>query len=171
MKLKEHFSAAATTTIGSIFWISKSNSAFVNYRTSEALSSALNRFHDSKFESSRLVCRVRRSDPPTSTVSTAAVIPVDDKSGALSLAIQDSVGTAESERSSSNSSDLPRASEVEMKAPLENNAKKRFFVMKSLATEDLESSVQDGHWVTQQHNEKTLNKAFVVWKNHSIAIA
>ena len=49
-----------------------------------------------------------------------------------------------------------------MKAPLENNAKGRFFIMRSLTTEDLDSSVQNGHYVTQEHNETALNEAFVV---------
>ena len=61
-------------------------------------------------------------------------------------------------------------SEVNMKAPVENNAKRRFFVMKSLATEDLEVSVLNGRWVTQEHNETALNEAFVVWKRTSTSM-
>ncbi|CAD6569363.1 MAG: hypothetical protein ASARMPREDX12_002387 [Alectoria sarmentosa] len=160
MKLKEHFSAAATATIESVFWISKSNSAFVNYRTEEALSDAQNRFHNSKFEEVRLVCRVRKTGIPAPIAGSTALRPGDDKGRAHSVAVEDSVGSTESERNSSSLSGLPRGSETDSKASPVNHAKKRFFIMKSLATEDLESSVRDGQWVTQQHNETALNEAF-----------
>ena len=166
MKLKEHFSAGATAAIESVFWISKSKSAFVNYKTAEALSDAVKRFHQSKFEGVRLACRVRRAIIPTpvaAAAATAIVGPWDNKNqDYLSLTVGDSVETTNSEGSSPKSL---RASDVNMKPPLENNAKKRFFIMKSLTTEDLESSVQNRHWVTQEHNETTLNEAFVVWKH------
>lgn len=163
MKLKEHFSTAATTTIESVFWIAKSKSAFVNYRTGEALLDAMKRFHDSKFEGVRLVCRVRKTGVPVLIDPTATA--GNDNRNRLSLAVDDFAETAKYQGSSSGS---PGASQVNMKAPLENNAKKRFFVLKSLATEDLESSVQSGHWVTQKHNETALNQAFAVWTHLTI---
>ena len=169
MKLKEHFSAAATATIESVFWISKSNSAFVNYRTEEALSDAQNRFHNSKFEEVRLVCRVRKTGIPAPIAGSTALRPGDDKGQAHSVAVEDSVESTESERNSSSLSGLPRGSETDSKAPPVNHAKKRFFIMKSLATEDLESSVRDGQWATQQHNETALNEAFEVGRYRSVA--
>lgn len=47
--LKDHFSLEATENIRSVFLISKRKSAFVNYRTREALLEALGRFYDSNF--------------------------------------------------------------------------------------------------------------------------
>lgn len=161
IKLKEHFSVAATATIKSIFWVPKRNPAFINYRTSEALSDAVNRFHDSNFDGTRLICRIRRTASPTPTASTTAVRAGGDKNRPLSLAVEGSLKSARSGRSSSSTSQVPRGSEGDLKAPLVKNAKKRIFIMKSLATEDLESSVHDGHWVTQQHNETALNEAFL----------
>lgn len=145
MKLKEHFSVAATATIESIFWVPKRNPAFVNYRTSEALSDAVNRFHDSNFDGARLVCRIRRTGSPTPMASTTAVRAGGDNSRPLSLAVEGCLKTARNERISSSTFQIPRASEADLKVPLVNNAKKRFFIMKSLATEDLESSVHDEH--------------------------
>ncbi|KAG0199141.1 hypothetical protein BGX28_007533 [Mortierella sp. GBA30] len=53
----------------SIFILSKSNCAFVNYSSHEAVDRAVRRFHDREFKNTRLVCRPRKdpaSDPYTS---------------------------------------------------------------------------------------------------------
>ena len=155
MKLKEHFSTGAMTTIESIFWISKSKSAFVNYRTDEALLDAENRFHNSRFEGIRLVCRARRANIPNPLPTTTTTLRTeDDNEPSPLLAFEDKNGKKVET--------LSRASEVNTKAPFNINAKKRFFIMKSLTKEDLELSVQNGHWITQKHNEMTLNRAFTV---------
>ncbi|KAH0394696.1 hypothetical protein KCU89_g11092, partial [Aureobasidium melanogenum] len=52
--LKDHFSREATKDIESLFLISKSNCAFVNYRTEAACAAAMVRFHDSRFQGVRL---------------------------------------------------------------------------------------------------------------------
>ena len=162
MKLKEHFSEAATGTIESVFWISKSKSAFVNYRTSESLSDAMKRFNDSRFEGVRLVCRVRRADIPYPNPTVTALRPADGPRDSSSRNVQDSVEISKYEEKSFESA---RATGVHMKPPLDNNAKKRFFIMKSLTREELESSVRTAHWMTQEHNETSLNEAFAVqWK-------
>ena len=44
--LKDHFSRDATKDIESLFLISKSNCAFVNYRTEASCTAAMHRFHD-----------------------------------------------------------------------------------------------------------------------------
>jgi hypothetical protein len=38
----------------------------------------------------------------------------------------------------------------------------RFFIVKSLTSQDLEQSVRNGIWATQTHNEATLNEAYKV---------
>ncbi|KAF9131430.1 hypothetical protein BGW39_001810 [Mortierella sp. 14UC] len=48
----------------SIFILSKSNCAFVNYTTHEAVDRAVQRFHDREFKSTRLVCRPRKDPAP-----------------------------------------------------------------------------------------------------------
>lgn len=42
------------------------------------------------------------------------------------------------------------------------SAKERYFILKSLTIEDLETSVRNGIWATQSHNEELLNDAFKV---------
>src|ERR1051326_7091503 len=68
--LKDHFSRDATRDIESLFFIAKSNCAFVNYRTEAACTAAMHRFHDSRFHGVRLVCRLRRSSTATSGIPT-----------------------------------------------------------------------------------------------------
>src|ERR1700759_1167771 len=58
--LKDHFARNATNDIESVFLISKSNCAFVNYKTETSCAAAMSRFHDSRFQGVRLVCRLRR---------------------------------------------------------------------------------------------------------------
>lgn len=144
--------------------VSKSKSAFVSYSTSEALLDAMNRFHNSRFQDIRLVCRIWRADVrfpipipiPIPTITT--IQPGDDNKPGPPLAFEDSLRG----NSKGSSFDSPNAGELSMKAPLENNAKKRFFVMKSLAREDVESLVRSRLWVTQEHNETALDKACAV---------
>ena len=160
VKLKEHFSNGATTTIESLFWMPKSKSAFVNYRSSEALSNAMTRFHNSSVEGVRLVCRVRRADLSIPIAPTEGSRAGDDSKASRSPA---SKNDAETEQNGGRSSlESLRESELNMKPPLDNNAKKRFFIMKALTTEDLQLSGQSGYWMTQEHNETTLNQAYTV---------
>ncbi|KAF9544820.1 hypothetical protein EC957_011641 [Mortierella hygrophila] len=71
-ELKAIFEAEPTEAEGdiphdipeSIFILSKSNCAFVNYTTHEAVDRAVQRFHDREFKSTRLVCRPRKDPVP-----------------------------------------------------------------------------------------------------------
>lgn len=58
--LKDYFSMDATDDIESVFLISKSNCAFVNYKSEESCQAAMSRFHETRFQGVRLVCRLRR---------------------------------------------------------------------------------------------------------------
>ncbi|KAE9968412.1 hypothetical protein BLS_004499 [Venturia inaequalis] len=159
LDLKDHFSRDATRDIESLFLISKSNCGFVNYRTEEACAAAMQRFHDSRFQGVRLVCRLRR----TSTPSLA--IPV----GTASINAED---TTSPSAPSPSRSPVPKASgELEDVGPQAKGSKveessstvrvpEKFFVVKSLTLQDLEQSVRNGIWATQAHNEQSLNKAF-----------
>ncbi|KAI9880647.1 MAG: hypothetical protein M1830_001651 [Pleopsidium flavum] len=153
--LKDHFSREATKDIESVFLISKSNCAFVNYRTEAACSAAMSRFHDSRFHGVRLVCRLRRN----STTSTpgvpsgpAASFPPAPNEAQTHVTVEDKDLThneakATTAVSSKEGNQLAKASE-------------KFFIVKSLTVEDLELSVRNGIWATQAHNEAALNKAF-----------
>ncbi|KAJ4300988.1 hypothetical protein N0V90_003077 [Kalmusia sp. IMI 367209] len=154
--LKDHFSRDATKDIESLFLISKSNCAFVNYRTEASCTAAMHRFHDSRFNGVRLVCRLRRSSAPASGVPTGPSAMVGSQAGSTSPpmspreAVEDGEQT-ENEAPARKSGEDIRASSA---------ASDKYFIVKSLTLQDLELSVRNGIWATQSHNEETLNKAF-----------
>lgn len=154
--LKDHFSKDATKDIESLFLISKSNCAFVNYRSEVACANAMHRFHDSRFQGVRLVCRLRRgstsstepSTPREASMPATAQSPVTDGAGPDDASEPTIVGIPSQAGSTlSTISTSPKVPE-------------RFFIVKSLTLQDLEASVRNGIWATQSHNEKALNTAF-----------
>ena len=155
--LKDHFSREATNTIESVFLISKSNCAFVNYRTEAACVAAMNRFHDSRFQGVRLVCRLRSSTSPSPGVPTgpAALLPAVAQSQTAFEAI------AQNREISSRAEQLAQA-ESSRKGGSAPRAVDKYFIMKSLTVEDMELSIRNNIWATQAHNEEALNKAYEV---------
>lgn len=157
MELKDHFSRNATDDIESVFLISKSNCAFVNYRTETSCAAAMNRFHDSRFRGARLVCRLRRNSnaAPSSAVESGS--EQEKTPDTHRKPVEESVDT------------LPQAQEEGEPGPsalntpsLDKIAKEKYFIVKSLTVEDLERSVNSGLWATQAHNEANLNLAYQV---------
>jgi hypothetical protein len=146
--LKEHFSQGATEDIQSVFLISQSNCAFVNYRSATSCVDALTRFHGSQLRFSRLVCRLRKGleiselhkrspDPGKHNITWPAESPGDEAYG-------------------------PTACQPKLEIhPSEN----RYFIVKSLTIEDLETSKDTGIWATQPHNEISLSQAYDTSKN------
>lgn len=55
-----------------------------------------------------------------------------------------------------------RAVEASRPRDPQSTSPNKYFVMKSLTKEDLDTSVRDGVWATQPHNEEGLNAAFEV---------
>jgi RNA recognition motif-containing protein len=151
--LKDHFSRDATNNILSVFLISKSNCAFVNYKTEESCSAAMTRFHDTRFQGVRLVCRLRRS---SATAITAAPTGPAAASGSQSAVVEP---VSELDSATQDASTIPEAKGDSSGTTL---AKDKFFIVKSLTVEDLELSVRNGVWATQSHNEEALNKAYEV---------
>ncbi|CAA9962276.1 YT521-B splicing factor [Pyrenophora teres f. maculata] len=155
--LKDHFSRDATKEIESLFLISKSNCAFVNYRTEESCTAAMHRFHDSRFNGVRLVCRLRRSSAPASGVPTAPSAMIGQQKNASRPATPTQDGAADDlsggavESPSHKSTEEPKTS---------GDPANKYFIVKSLTLQDLELSVRNGIWATQSHNEDVLNKAF-----------
>lgn len=157
--LKDHFSREAKKDIESVFLISKSNCAFVNYRSEVACAAAMARFHDSRFQGVRLVCRLRRNSAPTpgtgAPTGPAALMPTVAYTQTAFEAIQQNreVSSRAEEEASAESS---RTGETNTKVT------DKYFVMKSLTVEDMELSVRNSIWATQSHNEEALNKAYEV---------
>ena len=168
--LKDHFSRDATEDIQSLFLISKSNCAFVNYRSEAACTAAMNRFHDSRFHGVRLVCRLRRGSsapgigimlvsespdlaetpPPTDSPATPATpVPADERSSPTIVGSSTEFKDENAQPGASSST-----------GPSTDRTSEKFFIVKSLTVQDLEASVRNGIWATQSHNEKTLNEAY-----------
>ena len=139
--------------------ISKSNCAFVNYRDEESCISALARFHDSRFEGAKLVCRLRKASaaPPAGT-------PTGPRSSSIA-----SAPSQEAEASDESQDQKPASEDVEKPQTSPRKVKEKFFVLKSLTIDDLAASVLSGSWATQSHNEAALNTAYKVSVLVSIA--
>ncbi|KAL4911625.1 hypothetical protein BDW74DRAFT_11041 [Aspergillus multicolor] len=143
VELKDHFSQDATRDLESVFLISRSNCAFVNYKTEDACIRALTRFHDTRLRGARLVCRVRRG-----------LMSPGPHSELTGLADQPSMKEAEEMVKTTPMEDEGREGSYSTRVP------NRYFILKSLTVEDLELSWQSGIWATQTHNEESLNRAF-----------
>ncbi|KAF3391319.1 Zinc finger CCCH domain-containing protein 45 [Penicillium rolfsii] len=147
--LKDHFSQDATSDIESVFLISKSNCAFVNYKSAAACAAALVRFHDSRFQGIRLVCRLRKGfTAPGSGLSLGVAGP----------------GSRSRPEETTDPPPGVKSSETAIPGPPADREGSRtldrYFIVKSLTVEDLELSKQSGIWATQTHNETNLNHAF-----------
>lgn len=158
--LKDHFSRHATKEIESVFLISKSNCAFVNYKTEAACADAMARFHDSRFQGVRLVCRLRRGSG-----TAAGGAPANPSSALASADHQEAKTTSTAQGTPQAAEPDPQVDDpaVDGDAPAAvAKVKDKFFVVKSLTVEDLETSVRNGIWATQAHNETALNQAYEV---------
>lgn len=165
VELKDHFSRGATEDILSVFLISKSNCAFVNYKTEASCSAAMIRFNDSKYRETKLVCRLRRAQPAGAPTGPAAASAPD---GFVPAVVK---GTTEAK----NDGDETDRNAAQQGGQIRNlepvtaqgdsskpKASDRYFIVKSLTVEDLEVSVRNKQWATQSHNEETLNSAYAV---------
>ncbi|KAI4167482.1 MAG: hypothetical protein LQ343_007160 [Gyalolechia ehrenbergii] len=159
--LKDHFSREATKTIESVFLISKSNCAFVNYRSDETCAAAMTRFHDSRFHGVRLVCRLRKT---TATPGTG--IPTGPASLLSTIApSQSAIESIRQNREVSSRAEAMAQEEGREPGQTLPTGPDKFFIMKSLTVEDMELSVRNNIWATQAHNEEALNKAFETAEN------
>lgn len=147
--------------------ISKSNCAFANFKDEDTCAAAQQKLHDSKFQTVRLVSRLRKSTvegatgvaaptgPAAATSASTGPSPANtpqDKSEATS---QDGEGSNAKPGSAVPPPTTATAGE-------DTPQRDKFFILKSLTVEDLELSVRTGIWATQAHNEESLNAAFKV---------
>ena len=151
--LKDHFSRDATNEIESVFLISKSNCAFVNYKTEAACAAAMARFHDSRFSGVRLVCRLRRTTTNLAGASSGGVTTPTAPTADDQIALE--AGTSHGE-------EVVKTQEINRQVVGGDKVNDKYFIVKSLTVEDLELSARNGIWATQAHNEETLNKAYEV---------
>ncbi|KFA64185.1 hypothetical protein S40285_00873 [Stachybotrys chlorohalonatus IBT 40285] len=162
MSLVHHVCKEASG-LESLFLISKSNCAFANFKDEAACVAAQQQLHDSRFQSVRLVSRLRKSTVEGASgiaapTGPAAATPVSISSSPPSSdQLQDTIPPAEDPLSPVDGHPgLPKSITTS-----EGSSKKdRFFILKSLTVEDLDLSCRTGIWATQSHNEEALSKAF-----------
>lgn len=160
----------------SLFLISKSNCAFANFQDEATCAAAQQKLHDSKFQSVRLVSRLRKSTVEGALGVTAPTGPAASTPPGSSTqnvgGFREGAGGTVLNGSTEMAAAVPtKSSNAETKsnaAPVIHDMavqRDRYFVLKSLTVEDLELSVRTKVWATQSHNEETLNNAFKVRKS------
>lgn len=151
----------------SLFLISKSNCAFANYKDEASCLNAQQKLHESKFQTVRLVSRLRKNTvegasgvtAPTGPAATTSQHPVTSEVKEIATTDTTEVKSVTSEP------DAPAVTSPTSTAPVVTEITGRpdkFFILKSLTLEDLDLSVRTGIWATQSHNEEALNAAFKV---------
>ncbi|UKZ92279.1 uncharacterized protein TrAFT101_007239 [Trichoderma asperellum] len=160
MSLVNHVSKE-TEGLESLFLIAKSNCAFANFKDEASCITAQLKLHESRFQSVRLVSRLRKNEvdgttglsaptgPASSTINTPRTISQIRSKSATKI---DGAGSA----GASGGGEYPTVVSSGGLATKHD----RFFILKSLTVEDLELSVRTGIWATQSHNEETLTNAF-----------
>ncbi|KAF4446610.1 hypothetical protein F53441_9741 [Fusarium austroafricanum] len=151
-----HHVCNETTGLESLFLISKSNCAFANFKDEETCSAAQQKLHDSKFQSVRLVSRLRKSTVEGATGVTAPTGPSVATATAKTDQVADKTPLQSGIPSPTSDPSAPKPGAAGESTP----QKDKFFILKSLTVEDLELSVSTGIWATQSHNEEALNNAF-----------
>ncbi|RIA94983.1 hypothetical protein C1645_514735 [Glomus cerebriforme] len=166
-ELKEFF---ADVNMESVFHIKKSNCAFVNYKTYDAVMEAVHKYNDMEFKGIKLVCRPRKQTPADLKLKTESLSdlisentppPTPSEAGSTASSTRSrrsSLPPRQRIRQSSIASMSPASSVSSLKPSSQN----RYFILKSLTQDDLDISVKSGYWATQPHNEAALNKAFKV---------
>ncbi|GKT40007.1 zinc finger CCCH domain-containing protein [Colletotrichum spaethianum] len=153
-----HHVCKEASGLESLFLISKSNCAFANFKDEHTCVTAQQKLHDSKFQSVRLVSRLRKSTVEGATGVTAPTGPAASSGSQTPHDATTQPATTENPTEDA----VSETNEVKpVAAGVETTPQKdKFFILKSLTVEDLELSVRTGIWATQSHNEETLNAAF-----------
>ncbi|KAM0471788.1 hypothetical protein ACHAPX_009181 [Trichoderma viride] len=160
MSLVHHVSKE-TGGLESLFLIAKSNCAFANFKDEDSCITAQLNLHESRFQSVRLVSRLRKSEIDGTTGQPAPTGSIPS-----TINISKSISQARSKSSTkidnSDPSSAPDGGEYPTVVSSGGPATKhdRFFILKSLTVDDLDLSLRTGIWATQSHNEETLTNAF-----------
>lgn len=163
----------------SIFLISRSSCAFVNFSSQADLDRAVPYFNGLSLRPwdarcPRMVCRVRHKDDDLRAgVGAQRGVGMhrswveqhnqaERKDSAISPR-QSLLELPEDHSNSNGSSSQPKSSgslASTNSSFLAHHFPKRYFILKSLSISDLEDSVKNGTWKTQRHNQPILDQAF-----------
>lgn len=160
MTLVRHVSKE-TNGLESLFLIAKSNCAFANFKDEASCIAAQVKLHESRFQSVRLVSRLRKNELDGSTGSSPPTGPALGPGNSTRPAGQSNSAAKVDGVSSAATIDGTEHSTTTVSDAIAKHHD-RFFILKSLTVDDLELSVQTGIWATQPHNEETLTDAFKV---------
>ncbi|GMK53986.1 hypothetical protein CspeluHIS016_0105720 [Cutaneotrichosporon spelunceum] len=159
----------------SIFLISRSSCAFVNFSSQADLARAVPFFHGLSLRPwdprcPRMVCRVRHKDDDLRAgvgaqrgvgMHRAWVEQQKQANNKLSPKAQNLELPDHSHSQSSSSNHQSSASLASTNSSfLVHHFPKRFFILKSLTITDLEEAVKTRQWKTQRHNQPILDQAF-----------
>ncbi|CAK5276083.1 unnamed protein product [Mycena citricolor] len=158
-----------SSAVESIFIISRSNCAFVNYVSEAGLATAILRFDGSALRRDgrlpKLVCRIRKQ-----TDDLRAGVGGQRGMGLHRQWVRDSEKRSEPQLErpelattnggKPNSSDSFGSNASTSSSFLTTHFPRRFFIMKSLTQDDVDLSTRTGIWATQKHNEGILDQAF-----------
>ena len=125
----------------------------------------MHRFHDSRFQGVRLVCRLRRGPNPNISAGTPSVPGAPSGPSAFTsetLTLPSAPEAITQNRQSSSRALEEASTEAIRRGQRLERVHEKFFVMKSLTVEDMELSARNRIWATQAHNEDALNKAYAV---------
>lgn len=146
----------------SLFLISKSNCAFANFKDEQSCVTAQQKLHDSKFQSVRLVSRLRKSTVEGTAGQTAPTGPAATSPHVQVTPVEAAEDQPETKTEPHTTTEKVPDDHKEVSAVDGVAQKDKFFILKSLTVEDLELSVRNGVWATQSHNEEALNNAYKV---------
>ncbi|KAL6906755.1 YT521-B-like domain-containing protein [Trichoderma evansii] len=160
MSLVHHVSKE-TAGLESLFLIAKSNCAFANFKDEASCITAQLKLHESRFQSVRLVSRLRKNEIDGTTGLSAPTGPASSTINSL-RPISQTRSKSATKVDGSGSAGAFGGGEYPTVVSSGGPATKhdRFFILKSLTVDDLDLSVRTGIWATQSHNEETLTNAF-----------
>ncbi|KYK55474.1 hypothetical protein DCS_07437 [Drechmeria coniospora] len=161
MKLVQHV-CKESVGLESLFLISKSNCAFANFEDELSCWAAQKKIHDSRFQSVRLVGRLRKDTAEGATALTAPAGVDAGGSTSCSTSPDETLDVVDSSKTKHTSPAMHEAAHPKISGSEVGGQGDKFFILKSLTLEDLEVSVKSGIWATQAHNEQALNDAFKV---------
>jgi hypothetical protein len=160
LELRDLFSTGYKAEIRSIYWMAKSMCAFVNYSTIEACRSAISKFGNYTLRNNELKCRLRiNPDADIENVSASRSQSLGSLGSSSFETTEPAAVSSPADVESSQSKDVKVSgtgdTQVTKDAP-------RYFIAKSLTTDDIKISVTTRLWTAQPHVGKTLLSALSV---------
>ncbi|EFY89784.1 YT521-B-like splicing factor, putative [Metarhizium acridum CQMa 102] len=152
-----HHVYKVTPGMESLFLISKSNCAFANFKDEPTCSTAQENLHDSKFQSVRLVSRLRKSTIEGSKGSTVPTGPAVNPTPSKTQGGSDIESVNDDSETKTPSIEGEVVAKPALPVPRRDSKARqyedKFFILKSLTTEDLDLSAADNVYLIFSANK------------------